>query len=42
MLQKLQTDSDPELEEEDMEGFLRRMAAEYTQSKRSQKKRLDF
>jgi len=42
MLQKLQTDSDPEPEEEDMEGFLRRMAAEYTQSKGPQKKRLDF
>jgi len=33
MLQKLQTDSDLEPEEEDIEGFLRRMAAEYTQSK---------
>ena len=42
MLQKLQTDSEPEPEEEDMEGFLRRMAAEYTQSKGPQKKRLDF
>jgi len=42
MLQKLQTDSDPEPEEEDMEGFLRRMVAEYTQSKGPQKKRLDF
>jgi len=42
MLQKLQTDSKPEQEEEDMEGFLRRMAAEYTQSKGPQKKRLDF
>ena len=42
MLQKLQTDSKPEPEEEDMEGFLRRMAAEYTQSKGPQKKRLDF
>jgi len=42
MLQKLQTDSNPELEEEDMKGFLRRMAAEYTQSKGLQKKRLDF
>jgi len=42
MLQKLQTDSKPEPEEEDMEGFLRRMAAEYTQSKGPQKKRSDF
>jgi len=42
MLQKLQTDSEPEPEEEDMEGFLRRMAAEYTQSKGPQKKRSDF
>jgi len=30
MLQKLQTDSNPEPEEEDMEEFLRRIAAEYT------------
>jgi len=30
MLQKLQTDSNQELEAEDIEGFLRRMAAEYT------------
>ena len=42
MLQKLQTDSDLELEEKNMEGFLRRIAAEYTQLKGSQKKRLDF
>jgi len=42
MLQKLQTDSELELEEEDMKGFLRRMAAEYTQSKGPQKKRSDF
>jgi len=42
MLQKLQTDSDPEQEEENMEGFLRRMAAKYTQSKGLQKKRSDF
>ena len=42
MLQKLQTDSELELEEEDMEGFLRRMVAEYTQSRGPQKKRLDF
>jgi len=42
MLQKLQTDSEPEPEEEDMEGFLRRMAAEYTQSRGPQKKRSDF
>ena len=42
MLQKLQADSEPELEEENMEGFLRRMAAEYTQSKGLQKKRSDF
>jgi len=35
MLQRLQTDSNPEQEEKDMEGFLRRMAAEYTQSKGS-------
>jgi len=42
MLQKLQTDSDPELEEEDMEEFLRKVVAEYTQSKELQKKKLDF
>jgi len=42
ILQKLQTDSEPEQEEEDMEGFLRRMVAEYTQSKGSQKKKSDF
>jgi len=42
MLQKLQTDSDPEPEEKNMEGFLRRMAAEYTQLKEMQKKRLNF
>jgi len=42
MLQRLQTDSEPELEKEDMEGFLRRMVAEYTQSKGPPKKRSDF
>ena len=42
MLQKLQTDSDLELEKKDMEEFLKKMMAEYTQSKGSQKKRSDF
>ena len=42
MLQKLQTDSNPEPEEKDMEGFLRRIVAEYTQLKGLQEKRLDF
>ena len=42
MLQKLQADSKPELEEEDTKGFLRRMAAKYTQSTGLQKKRSDF
>jgi len=42
MLQKLQIDSEPEPEEKDMEGFLRRMVAKYTQLKGSQKKRSDF
>jgi len=42
MLQKLQADSKPELEEEDTKGFLRRIVAKYTQSKGLQKKRSDF
>ena len=42
MLQKLQTDSDLELEKENIERFLRRMVAEYTQLKELQKKRSDF
>jgi len=42
MLQKLQTDSKPEPEEENMERFLKKIVAKYTQSKGSQKKRSDF
>jgi len=42
MLQKLQTGNNVKQKEEDMEGFLRRMAAEYTQMKGLQKKRSDF
>jgi len=42
MLQKLQADSKPELEEEDTKEFLRRIVAKYTQSKGLQKKRSDF
>jgi len=42
MLQKLQTGNNAKQKEEDMEGFLRRMAAEYTQMKGLQKKRSDF
>jgi len=42
MLQKLQIDNELEPEEDDMEAFLRRMAAEYTQSKRPVKKKSGF
>ena len=42
MLQKLQTNNEPEPEEDDMEVFLRRMAVEYTQSKGPAKKKSCF
>jgi len=42
MLQKLQIDNEPEPEEDNMEVFLRCMAAEYTQSKGPAKKKSGF
>jgi len=42
MLQKLQIDNGPEPEGDNMEVFLRRMAAEYTQSKGPAKKKSGF
>jgi len=42
MLQKLQINNEPEPEEDNMEVFLRHMAAEYTQSKGPAKKKLGF
>ena len=42
MLQKLQIDNELEPEEDNMEGFLRRMAAEYTQLKGPAKKKSGF
>jgi len=42
MLQKLQIDNESEPEEDNMEVFLRRMAAEYTQLKGLAKKKLGF
>jgi len=42
MLQKLQIDNEPEPEEDNMEVFLRCMAAEYTQSKGPVKKKSGF
>jgi len=42
MLQKLQLKNGPEPKKEDIESFLKRMAAEYTQLKTIQKKRLGF
>ena len=42
MLQKLQIDNESEPEEDDIEAFLRRMAAEYTQSKGPAKKKSGF
>jgi len=42
MLQKLQIENEPEEEEEDIEGLLRRVVAEYTQSKGAPRKKLGF
>jgi len=42
ILQKLQTENEPEEEEEDIEGLLRQVAAEYTQLKGAPRKKPGF